>query len=118
MGWPFCDRCGSILEMPAELHNHITCTFCKLKCDLSEVTTASTVSRSAPRLQATWARDKNDLATGEEDNQHATIDEPCPKCGHPEQWFYTMQIRSVDEGSTVFYECKNPDCKHKYNLNN
>jgi len=33
------------------------------------------------------------------------IDEKCPKCGHGKMYFYTMQLRSVDEGSTVFYEC-------------
>ena len=49
-------------------------------------------------------------------NKHATIDEPCPKCKHPTLYFYTMQLRSVDEGSTVFYEC--PECAHKFSQNN
>ena len=34
------------------------------------------------------------------------MDESCPKCGHPEMEFYTMQLRSADEGTTVFYECR------------
>lgn len=46
------------------------------------------------------------------------VDEPCPKCGHPEMSFYTMQLRSADEGSTVFYECLNKACGHKFSLNN
>jgi DNA-directed RNA polymerase I subunit RPA12 len=33
------------------------------------------------------------------------VDEPCPKCGNPVMEFYTMQLRSADEGQTVFYEC-------------
>lgn len=48
----------------------------------------------------------------------AQVEEPCPKCGHPEMSFYTMQLRSADEGSTVFYECLNKACGHKFSLNN
>lgn len=48
----------------------------------------------------------------EEDMQtHAVIDERCGKCGREQVRFYTQQLRSADEGSTVFYEC---DCGHKY----
>ncbi|KAG7670168.1 hypothetical protein Ndes2526B_g06570 [Nannochloris sp. 'desiccata'] len=46
----------------------------------------------------------------------ATVDEPCPKCGHQGLEFYTLQLRSADEGQTVFYEC--PSCNHKYSQNN
>ena len=47
---------------------------------------------------------------------HATIKEKCPKCSHPEMTFYTLQLRSADEGQTVFYTC--PACNYKYSLNN
>ena len=59
--------------------------------------------------------DNRDVAAAER-NKHATIEEPCPKCKHPTLYFYTMQLRSVDEGSTVFYEC--PKCAHKFSQNN
>lgn len=34
----------------------------------------------------------------------------CPKCSHKELFFRTAQLRSADEGQTVFYEC----CKCSY----
>lgn len=46
----------------------------------------------------------------------ATVEETCPKCGHEGLEFYTLQLRSADEGQTVFYEC--PQCSHKYSQNN
>ena len=46
----------------------------------------------------------------------STVDEACVKCGHVGLDFYTMQLRSADEGSTVFYECR--ACGHKWNQNN
>lgn len=38
------------------------------------------------------------------------IQHPCEKCGRPEVRYYTQQLRSADEGTTVFYEC---ECGHK-----
>ena len=42
--------------------------------------------------------------------------ERCPVCDHPELRYYTMQLRSADEGQTVFYEC--PNCNHTFSVNN
>lgn len=41
----------------------------------------------------------------------AVIKETCPNCGREEVWYYSQQLRSADEGSTVFYSC---ECGHKY----
>jgi DNA-directed RNA polymerase I subunit RPA12 len=72
------------------------------------------VTTSAPVAKPAWIEEET--VQGQKLEKHATIQEPCPKCGHPELMFYTMQLRSVDEGSTVFYECSN--CAHKYSQNN
>lgn len=40
----------------------------------------------------------------------ATIRQTCEKCGREEVRYYTLQLRSADEGSTVFYTC---ECGHK-----
>ena len=45
----------------------------------------------------------------------AVVKEACPKCKHPELQYYTMQLRSADEGQTVFYECSK--CGHAFSTN-
>jgi DNA-directed RNA polymerase subunit M/transcription elongation factor TFIIS len=82
-----------------------------------------TITRSAAGQRPLWAEaeDERDPTSKAANNmnqtvQHATIDEPCPQCQNPQLLFYTMQLRSADEGSTVFYECEK--CKHKFSQNN
>ena len=55
-------------------------------------------------------------SAAEKRKQLATIDETCPNCGFEEMTFYTMQLRSVDEGQTVFYSCV--PCGHTFSVNN
>ena len=45
----------------------------------------------------------------------AVAKETCPSCGNPEMEYFTMQLRSADEGQTVFYECAK--CGHTYSTN-
>ena len=61
--------------------------------------------------------DGTKVGAGEEvTRERATVDEKCPKCKHKGLNFYTMQLRSADEGQTVFYEC--PKCAHTFSQNN
>ena len=112
MPWPFCPQCGTILDPPST-NETVRCTLCKYSCHFSSLNIEEVMTKSAPTAKPSWiVEDKIE----EELGKHATIEEPCPKCGHHEMYFYTMQLRSVDEGSTVFYECGK--CNHKYSINN
>ncbi|XP_020080112.1 DNA-directed RNA polymerase I subunit RPA12-like [Ananas comosus] len=53
--------------------------------------------------------------THTEEVQRAVVNESCPQCHHPQLEYYTKQLRSADEGQTVFYEC--PECRHKFSVN-
>jgi DNA-directed RNA polymerase I subunit RPA12 len=114
MGWPFCDSCGTILDPPKG--KTIECTLCQAKYDYTRLNVSDVVTTSATKDVPDWALD--DSVSLEESGavKHATIEETCPQCGHQEMYFYTMQLRSVDEGQTVFYECTK--CKYKYSVNN
>ncbi|KAJ1401730.1 hypothetical protein B484DRAFT_338889 [Ochromonadaceae sp. CCMP2298] len=116
MPWPFCSVCGTILDAPEG--DTVQCSHCPFTCKFEEISGSEVMTHSVPTARPTWAVDdgEEDAAGGKELVTHATIEEPCPRCNHHELYFYTMQLRSVDEGSTVFYEC--PRCSYKYNMNN
>ncbi len=113
MTWPFCPQCGTIMDPPET--DYVACTACSYKCRFADLGVTEICTRSAPRTKPAWIDDEQE-EIGTKQSKHAKIEEPCPKCGHPELYFYTMQLRSVDEGQTVFYEC--PACKYKYSVNN
>ena len=80
-----------------------------------QVVTTRSVSRPTPA----WAildEKKEAVAAAASGPARMTTQERCPKCDHPELLYYTMQLRSADEGQTVFYEC--PQCNHNFSVNN
>jgi len=80
-------------------------------------TSAKTItSQSKPTAFPSKLRDKlsGDIQAVDEsakDNEQLA-NESCEKCGGNEVRFHTVQLRSADEGSTVFYTCHT--CGHKY----
>ena len=70
------------------------------------------------KLISTPRKDEKMEDDDEEDEigaQRALVGEECPKCKNPKMYFWTQQLRSADEGQTVFYEC--PKCEHRYSVN-
>lgn len=43
------------------------------------------------------------------------VNEDCPECDSKQMYYMTRQMRSADEGQTVFYECVG--CGHKFTVN-
>jgi DNA-directed RNA polymerase I subunit RPA12 len=112
--WPFCPQCGNILDPPIE-NDEVKCNLCPFKCNYSDMNVEEVITKSSELGQpAPWVIDSEEILS--DIDKHPIIEEPCPKCGHPELYFYTMQLRSADEGQTVFYEC--PECSYKYSVNN
>lgn len=108
----FCDHCGTILDEPTHSGASVDCRMCgaTVGSDVFE----SIVLHSAGIVHIV----EGDPSTGgqqKKEQVRATIQEACPKCKHPEMQYYTMQLRSADEGQTVFYECAK--CGHTFSTN-
>eukprot|EP00127_Corallochytrium_limacisporum_P007213 Clim_evm86s243 gene=Clim_evmTU86s243 len=106
----FCPRCGSILPIPVK-ETRVECEMCDFWVDEKIVEQVKSVSQSLGVSE----RKTKMLTQAALQPKLATIDEKCPKCNHHEMNFFTMQLRSADEGQTIFYRC--PRCGYNYTLN-
>ncbi|XP_014205003.1 DNA-directed RNA polymerase I subunit RPA12 [Copidosoma floridanum] len=112
----FCPDCGSILPLLDDTGDGgVTCYACK--------------RRWGPKIFGDMAfshvvkfKDENTYAsatqTAEDDDNDADgpiIDRRCPKCNNKQMSYATLQLRSADEGQTVFYTCTK--CKYKESEN-
>ena len=114
-GATFCPDCGTLLELGAT--NPIRCGRCKFSCTYADLPKNHVVTKSEVRSIPDWLSTAEVKKTKKDGSKNRmTVDEPCPKCAHSWVEFYTVQLRSVDEGSTVFYEC--PSCGHNWSQNN
>jgi DNA-directed RNA polymerase I subunit RPA12 len=100
------------MDPPTEVN--VQCSNCSFACPFLELGVGEVTTKSAVTAVPKWVSIADE--EGAALDKHAIIEEPCPKCDNPEMYFYTMQLRSVDEGQTVFYEC--PACNHKFSVNN
>ncbi|KAF5179850.1 Dna-directed rna polymerase subunit [Thalictrum thalictroides] len=121
----FCDLCGNLLSLKSP--KHAKCLLCGFKrsakvCAGREIhytVTAEDFRRELNTLEPFIELDGTMNVKIEMQKKVSNI--LCTECKdsgrkdiHYE--YFEMQIRSADEGSTVFYEC--PECGHSYNTNN
>ncbi|KAL1588144.1 hypothetical protein WHR41_03158 [Cladosporium halotolerans] len=114
----FCTDCGNLLETNTSRKTYLTCDVCGAQNKDTSSKTITTASKPSAFPSSLRTRLRSDVQEFEEGDiqTDAIIDHPCEKCGNPQTRYYTQQLRSADEGSTVFYTC--PKCSHKWNENN
>lgn len=121
----FCPDCGTILDLPG-VSPTILCNLCgysistKGICEIFSIWFAenkirvifqrsSSSKESKGRSKKIWWwqwRRKTFYGKIFQDGVwFVKIQEKCIECDNDTVYFYTQQTRSVDEGSTVFYEC-------------
>ncbi|KAJ3359827.1 hypothetical protein AMAG_04109 [Allomyces macrogynus ATCC 38327] len=116
-GLVFCPDCGNLLDLSTS-DSEVKCTLCSYRQPAEAFENVEVVTTSRATAFAAHNREimlwKSQMGVRQEETS-ATINEKCPKCGNPEMTFHTMQLRSADEGQTVFYSCKK--CGHKFKFN-
>ncbi|XP_069460803.1 DNA-directed RNA polymerase I subunit RPA12 isoform X2 [Ambystoma mexicanum] len=103
----FCPECGCVLPLPG-MHDAVICPQCKFAIDVREF--------EAKRVQSCIIFNKLDALTlhmevdeGDE-LKGPLIDRKCSRCGNEGMVYHTRQMRSADEGQTVFYTCTKCRC--------
>jgi len=120
----FCPQCGSLLEIP-DFGDLLKCDLCKNTCSFADFEIKEVITRSlrnstnSKRLANEEAEDDERVSENPQNRAkvetRATVEEECEKCGHVGLFFTTAQLRSADEGQTVFYDC--PQCGYKFTQN-
>ncbi|XWS20934.1 hypothetical protein CRYUN_Cryun30bG0012000 [Craigia yunnanensis] len=109
----FCSLCGTMLSLVSP--KYAECPLCKSKPsakgilgrEIGYIITAEDIRRDLGISHVSEVTTKKESA--------ATIQNTCRKCENTELEYSTRQMRSADEGQTIFYRC--PKCGDKFTEN-
>eukprot|EP00013_Stygamoeba_regulata_P005135 CAMPEP_0177640028 /NCGR_PEP_ID=MMETSP0447-20121125/6329_1 /TAXON_ID=0 /ORGANISM="Stygamoeba regulata, Strain BSH-02190019" /LENGTH=150 /DNA_ID=CAMNT_0019142081 /DNA_START=56 /DNA_END=508 /DNA_ORIENTATION=- len=110
----FCPDCGCLLETPNAFSKTLSCKLCNFSLPVSKLANKVTVTKRRKRKVDNSADNEDDTKTRAKDTR-ATVNDDCPECGHNRLYFNTAQLRSADEGQTVFFECMK--CGYGWSVN-
>ncbi|XP_070789583.1 DNA-directed RNA polymerase I subunit RPA12 [Pituophis catenifer annectens] len=96
----FCPECGTVLPLPG-IQDKVICPCCSFNIDVKDF------EKRVIRTSVTFNKIESSSLTTEEGKEvkGPLIDRKCPQCGHEGMAYHTRQMRSADEGQTVFYTC-------------
>ncbi|ATY62692.1 Zinc TFIIS-type [Cordyceps militaris] len=114
----FCTDCGNLLPSTKGTDRNV------LKCECcgaenQDTGAKATLTQSKPSDFPSFLRQKlqSSVQAVERHNiqTDSVVPETCQKCGRKEVRYTNLQLRSADEGSTIFYMC---DCGHSWQEDN
>ena len=101
----FCPKCGSILVPKKEGNKRLLACSCGYKDSKSGMTLQENVPKPKDGKEV-------EVVTDGEIETLPKTKQVCPKCGHQEAYYWTVQTRSADEAATRFFRCVK--CSHTW----
>ena len=105
----FCSACGALLPNLPDVGNFVNCMSCKFATPLTSFEGKETA------YTVLFNKKEKHKAKKSNEEDGPVIDRFCPKCGHDKMSYAALQLRSADEGQTVFFTCLK--CKYKESEN-
>lgn len=113
MSSEFCGACGAVLLLCAG--GATACDVCGSSLPNEEAGGGLKLVTRRRLAPSETLRQLTEAATDVGGAQEAVISETCPQCKNDKMSFHTAQLRSADEGQTIFYTCLK--CKYKFTHN-
>ena len=106
----FCPSCGALLPS-LTAKGDVTCFCCK------HIVSSKLFDEKVIRYTIHFNSQENTVKKKKDDENAdgPIIERKCPKCGHDRMSYAAIQLRSADEGQTVFFTCLK--CKYKESEN-
>ncbi|KAF3707818.1 DNA-directed RNA polymerase I subunit RPA12 Zinc ribbon domain-containing protein 1 [Channa argus] len=98
----FCSECGNVLPLPG-IQDTVHCPRCSFSISVAEFSgkeIRSTVLFNPVEQSSVALEDEKDSEL-----KGPVIDRRCSRCNKEGMVYHTRQMRSADEGQTVFFTC-------------
>ncbi len=95
----FCEKCGNLLSPKKENGKVVW------YCETCNIYYENNSDKSIVISQKTTNTQESVVVVKENKESLPITEKECPKCGHKEVYWWTMQTRSSDEPETRFYKC-------------
>lgn len=99
----FCPRCGAILPTLGPTGG-IACVVCRYEVDV-EVMEDYEVKYTVEFNSKTNYREQQKLKSAQSKSDGPIVERKCSRCGNDTMSYASLQLRSADEGQTIFYTC-------------
>jgi len=97
----FCPKCGFLLKPKQD---KLVCSNCGYEEEKGKEAKITTKEKIPEKIKTGILK--------EEAMAYPVTAATCPKCGHKEAYFWSVQTRAADEAETSFFRCTK--CKHTW----